>query len=295
MQRVSRVGRFSTGGLSCPHLIQTGLIQASFIVLGIWFCATWFCITDARANFVNGVETFNGTVKDTTTWEAYDPLGILTQNGKITINAIQHPEYFEDADLTTRLLRIGVGGFVQADVTVHSKVVTPDASQSPADSAYLILTNNSAGTGDFTLFDTYYLSNSENFFSFNSTSFFTGGYHSNGGGQGIGYGGTPTFDVTYQLRIDRLSATSVKFTQNGSSVTQTVPSNSAPLFVSLAASEVVADFDNIVVGGNVVPEPAMGLSCVAITIGVARRRRPVRAVGSMSAGVVAWELIPPTS
>ena len=206
-------------------------IRIVCLLMGCFLCATI-----ARAAFVSGVETFDGTTKDTTTWEYYDPLGVIAQNGKLTVNATQAPGTFEEADITTRSLRIGIGGFVQADVTVHSKVTT-DSQHGVAVYPQVFLTNNSAGASDSILSDSAYLHVYENFFSTSTTSFIFGGYFTNRSNDATAFGPAPKFDTTYQLRIDRLSATSVKFTENGTSFTQTVPSNSAALCVVLVGLE----------------------------------------------------------
>src|SRR5688572_6533039 len=71
----------------------------------------------ARADFVNGVETFDGTVKDNTTWQEYVPAGYtpVVQNSTITFPA--NSTMSNTGDYTS-IATVVAGQAVSADVTL---------------------------------------------------------------------------------------------------------------------------------------------------------------------------------
>jgi hypothetical protein len=215
--------------------------------------------------FVNGVETFDGNVMDTATWEGLARFSgsTIAQNNAM----ILHGPYA--ADYTTRSLTVGIGQKVQVDVTMTS----------PPPSGYdgwaaLVLTTNDQGTAQQTNHDSATLWNVLQTWPDGTDSVFV--MH-----QGDGYGnyyatGLPLLGVRYTLSLERLSATSVKSSlsdANGlarGSYTLTdftdVPSD---LYVSLYVQAMDATFDNVVV----TPEPAT-LSLLALGgLALLRRRR----------------------
>jgi len=233
-------------------------------------------VCQARGAFVNNVETFDGTSKDTTTWEEFTRGSAITQDGKLTLDASVDPS-FGHADYTTRQVTVGVGGFVQADVTVRWKRFA-DLSHAKADDAWVALTTNSAGAGDVIFHDSYALSTQEEFDSFDDSGYWSGNWYQASHGSGSGNVSGHPLNHTYQLRLERLSATSVRYSAtnlDGSAVWSTVgtvPANSSPLFVALVAINTITDFDNVIVG--VVPEPSVAAACLGLlAIGARRNRR----------------------
>src|SRR5437773_2377401 len=86
----------------------------------------------ARAAFVDGVERFDGTVKDLTTWEQYPASGAgITQNNALSITLAGYRDY------TTRTTKVGIGQRVTAEVTV----TTPSEPDTIYRAALLLTTN----------------------------------------------------------------------------------------------------------------------------------------------------------
>ncbi|HEY7090271.1 MAG TPA: hypothetical protein VH518_19395 [Tepidisphaeraceae bacterium] len=78
------------------------------VVLLFWASGT------ARAGFSGGVETFDGTVKDTATWrEQIVTAGNITQN-----NALQMNAFGGRAEYTADGVSVGIGQSVRAEVTI---------------------------------------------------------------------------------------------------------------------------------------------------------------------------------
>jgi hypothetical protein len=101
----------------------------------------------ARAAFVNGVERFDGTSLDLTTWERANPAAAFTQNGALTISG--DGNY---SDYTTRGVTVGIGERVTADVALTAPQI-----QGTIFAAALLLTTNSGGTSTDTFGDSRYL------------------------------------------------------------------------------------------------------------------------------------------
>lgn len=230
-------------------------------------------ISTAQGAFI---DTFDGTSLDSSTWIPYSYNAAITQNGQLQINAYNN-NAGGAADYTTRSISVGVGGFVQADVLITNRMLTQQP-YSNADEVWVGLTNDSGGTTQTAVFDSYHIDTSAEFSStFGALGFFAE-YSANGRGSGTGVGGSPAVGQPYQLRLERLSSTSIRSVvsnidgSNRQSVVYTVDANTAPLMVSLLANNVQATFDNVIIGS--VPEPTvLGLlSCVAWTC-TARRRR----------------------
>ena len=112
--------------------------KVQFIVITVLVIAI-----PVKAAFVDGVETFDGSVKDTDTWEEYVFNGSgITQNDNLTIASC--------ADYTTQTVTVGIGQAVS--VEVH--YANPPGSYGDAT---LALTDNSEGTTNSTAFDTNWL------------------------------------------------------------------------------------------------------------------------------------------
>jgi hypothetical protein len=89
----------------------------------------------ALAEFVGGVERFNGTVKDTVTWEEYVSMGeVISQNNALTI-ADPTGSGSKTGDYTTRQVALLPGSSVSAKLTPSAPGI-----------AELYLTTNSRGT-----------------------------------------------------------------------------------------------------------------------------------------------------
>jgi hypothetical protein len=226
----------------------------------------------AGAAFVGNVERFDGTVKDTATWQEYlssSLNGAITQNDVLTIATTGGGSI--SGDFTTKSLKVGVGGTVRADLRINSVA----GAVSPA----LFLTDNSAGATNSTAFDNNLL----------ELSFSSGGPGFNAmrgsGGSGNGQLFNPTFTpivgTWYTLEIQRLSVSSAKFSAfaaDGSSLgTTTLTIGGVPndLFVSVGGG----GGGSLSVDNVAVPEPG----CVVIAGGLAAAaiclRRRARAKG----------------
>ncbi len=106
-------------------------------VLACVLWATWSCAR-AQAAFVSGTETFDGTARDTATWEMWPSSGgNISQNDALLLKSI--------SDYTTRSFPVGIGNKVRADVTLGQ-----------AYNAVLYLTSNSGGTAQETALDSAY-------------------------------------------------------------------------------------------------------------------------------------------
>jgi hypothetical protein len=91
---------------------------ARSVAFGIFWTAA-LSASRAGAAFVNGVETFAGTTRDTDTWVAHDnnggPDGISQNNG-LTLNNPLSPSF--PTFYYTKLMTVGVGQGVTADVNL---------------------------------------------------------------------------------------------------------------------------------------------------------------------------------
>jgi len=97
------------------------------------FCAVAaFTTAAADGAFINGVETFDGTVKDTATWNESTYGGTnIVQNNELTIFG---------GDFTTKNLKIGIGQSVSAKMRLM-----PSPGSGTTFVAYLLLDTDSAG------------------------------------------------------------------------------------------------------------------------------------------------------
>jgi len=230
----------------------------------------------AHASFVGGVEHFDGSTKDTFTWEEYHSSageGTVTQNNAIELNS---PRGGASVDYTTRGATVGVGGAVQVGLSIPSS----------GDTAALFLSTNSAGTTDTPLGDDRYLELTLT----PSTRELIGWVGGIGGGSSDGAFATAPAGATENvtLRIERPTsglATFLAYDSVGNLLgSDAVSLSSVPddLHVSLYSYNADATFDNATLAGNftvtalAIPEPALGLFAAGATLIATRRRRTVR-------------------
>jgi hypothetical protein len=240
---------------------HSSFLAGWFVILGT-FCAQAQAVVDTV------YETFDGTAMDMTRWQQFTHRGgTITQDYALTLSA---PASGSWADYTSRQLRIGVGGHVRVTVT---------GLAGPSE-AGLILTNDSSGTTEPVMFDT----RSVGLVFYPSGTTFEGLYSAT---SGLGHTYTPPIatvsqmlNVPYTIGIERTSLTSARmevFTEPGLHLgTRNVTFSEMPayMYVSLYGYWSSARFDNIAIGGNWIPEPALSwLAATLPLVGVRRRRR----------------------
>lgn len=234
-----------------------------FVIAFIFF----FANQNLFAAFIDGVERFNGTSKDTTTWEEYSPMDPILQDGELIFDSIR-------GDYTTKILTIDPGETVSVELTELS---VTDLSGPKYTS--LFLTSNSEGTGESTWFDSSYFSITCETDYFGSSVTF----YSYVGGSGIATGsliGTylqsyplPTEESPYYLQIERTLEYSLELSVFYSDMSllgsRTIGIGSDELYISLeTAWGVRSVFDNVAI----TPEP-----CTVLLFGLGgsflRRRK----------------------
>jgi hypothetical protein len=224
--------------------------------------------TTVHAGFINGVETFDGTVKDLATWEEFSSPGhTIVQHELLTYTS--PPNGSTAGDFTTRALTVGLGTTVSADVRMNSNFPGP-IGVSPE----LFLTNNSGGTSNYTGFDSYY----QKLDLANTTNGFGAAVGSNGQASGQTFAGDyrPQLDTWYTLQITRASPTSTAFaaylTATGQLLGSTSLSTSGPpqLYVSIGGLGGGSyDWDNV----RITPEPATCSALLFVPFAALTRRR----------------------
>lgn len=198
---------------------------------------------------VGGLERFRGTIKDTATWAAHtSQMGAITQNNSLFIDAVNFTTA-SSADYTTKTATIGIGGLVS--VEVKNTTATTNTGLWANATLGLILTNDSGGTGASALADTRALSM---LWSNSANSILAGVSDSAGMNQFTTISGSdhPT-NTNYIYQIERLSATSAKFTlidPNGGAIigtpqVRTFAGVPGDLFVSLFAQAGDVTFNNV--------------------------------------------------
>jgi hypothetical protein len=230
-----------------------------------------FAVSSASGAFIDGVERFDGTVKDLTTWEQYPASGSgITQNDALNITGSGNRDY------TTRSVAVGIGQRVTAEVTVTTPAETDTIYQ-----AALLLTTNSTGTTKDSFFDSRFLGCQITFQDPSAQS--TGRYFESIAGGNGGYGskrfadGVPVSGATYLLSIQRDASTTFQVSASfgeGMLIFNDSFSYPAPdggLYVSLHHTSLrfffdsTSTFDNI----TITPEPnwnAVFLSLCALTL-----------------------------
>ena len=225
-------------------------------------------VLPAKAAFVNGVERFDGTSLDLSTWERYDPaVSTFSQNDALTISG--NGSY---SDYTTKSITVGIGQRVSAEVTLN---VPPETSTIYA--AALLLTTNSGGTGTDTFHDFRYFGCRVVFGNAQSSDarFFQALY---GDPQGYGFStegeGIPVAGTTYILSVARVARAQIEISASTSDRTLIFTYAAAlpepppdDLFISLHRTNLrfflndSATFDNVTI--TAVPEPALTATCFA--------------------------------
>jgi hypothetical protein len=245
------------------------ILAASLISFGalLMFCGT------VRAEFVNGVERFDGTVLDSLNWEAFNNNngGTIAQDDKLTIQTSANNQ---QVNYTTRNVAVGVGEQVHVQIMINLI----------GGFGHLWLTSNSAGTLFTTAFDSYWV---EMGFGITSGTTATATVFAGGNGSGISKTNQVSFTNAFQtphiLEFARLSSTSMRcnvYSGGGDlldSQVATVAEYLSPLYISLTSTNASqTDFDNVAVGAITVPEPgALALPTMvwAAWIGGVRRRQ----------------------
>ena len=202
----------------------------------------------ANAAFVDGLETFDGTVKDTTAWEETGPYypSRITQNDSITTA-------FGGAGYCTRYVTAGVGQTVSVQVMNIQQSTDPYAGKDVS----LYLTTND---GDYTNgFDSHYIYLHYGY-SFSQYRFLAG-YGGGGSGTGSIFGaGTPlpAPGEYFTLQIYRDSVDHAFYSvydHNGQLIDQRANSFSGmpkDLYVCLDTSAgFSATFDNVKISQNI--------------------------------------------
>jgi hypothetical protein len=224
----------------------------------------------ARAAFVNGVDTFSGVVYDTGTWDVFCANPQPVQNN--SLDFVYAPP-FGAGRFYTNTITVGSGQSVRTEVTVNSM-----ATNSVGGSAdfYLAL---SAGISvpDNGLLDPNSVDLDGHFAVIpgDITRFLAWEQSSDGSGSGLPFEPSvaPILGQTYQLEIDRLSASAVVFSlydADGAALetTQRTFANLPPeLHISIGSNNLNATFKSVSIG--VIPEPAclpelmlIGLACL---------------------------------
>jgi hypothetical protein len=233
-----------------------------------FFCTILFAhIIQAplRAGFVGGVETFDGSTLDLSTWTAFVPYGgTVTQNNTVTVTS---PAVGAPVTYTTRLATVHPGGWVEADIT---GITTGSAS------SLLLVDSNSQSVPQLA-------PNALELTYFGGPGYFDGFEVHSGSGDGVAtdFAQAPqprSYPLT--LRIERPTASSVTFSVYNSSHTLLGSKNSslsssmpADMYVGLYSYAISTTFDNVRLGGNVtVPEPA-AMSLMLLLPFALRRRR----------------------
>jgi len=114
-------------------------------ILVIVFLFVSLTAHSALAAFVNNVETFDGNVKDTDTWEEYIPYG-----GKVTWDnqlILEATPPFSSADYTTKQVTVGIGEGVRVELVSYPSWYRTEN--------YFCLTSNSEKTFNGTVFDSH--------------------------------------------------------------------------------------------------------------------------------------------
>lgn len=228
----------------------------------------------ASAAFVNGVDSFDGPIRDINTWELFEnhPNQVFSQDNAVRIDSYDYsPRFNANGDYTTITITIGVGESVRAEVTSmegadeyghFGLMLTDDARGFSgtifSDNAMLMLQGTGNGGGNV----------------------IRAGY--NNGSNGSHYvletvsPNIHPIGTTYVYQIERLSSTSARFSvfaddgvsPIGTPLVMNFTNVPDDLYIAVATASADAIFDNV----TIVPEP---VSCVLLAIGgcLLRRRR----------------------
>ena len=240
--------------------------KAGAVFLGL-VCLT--CLSPkASGEFVGGVESFNGTAKDTITWEEHIGYSQFSQNNRLEL--VVPPTGLDICDYTTRNIMVGVGQSVS--VEIHNCQVS--SAQGAGSNSGLYLTNDSLGTSDDTFEDSKVIG-LEYIYSSGSGSFFPC-YGGGGSFSGLGFGANtppPSFSDPYLFTITRLTGNSAYYSVHHLNTMQVIGSRTLffsgfdnNLYISLMAN-VPTVWDNVII-----PEPT-SLCLIFLGAGILFRKK----------------------
>lgn len=233
----------------------------------------------ARAAFVNGVEQFNGSNFDLTTWEGRYTLDTLIQWNETMAFDNRAPDGVSGGgrgEMVTVDPLVGVGQWVEAEVRITgATTISPLAALRLSTKTHVNNTNLDSHKLDVSISP-------------------IGSGAGIGGSQGqdrsgFGFNILPpgslpdVIGTTYILRIERPSVTQARMSafnadhqQIGTTVTHTLVGFPADMHVVVYSGQVAASFDNVTIGA--LPEPAAGISgCLVAAVVLLRRPRRERA------------------
>ena len=118
-------------------------------LLGVFFVSCILLTHNLQAEFINGLETFDGTVKDTDTWYEHmlnpGPSRVF-QDDDITLD-------FNGAEYVTKNVTVGVGQIVSVDLT--NVLESPIAHAGKGSSLWLTTNDKNYELGNY--FDSAYI------------------------------------------------------------------------------------------------------------------------------------------
>jgi hypothetical protein len=236
--------------------------------------------TDAYAAFgPDGVDRFDGTALDTSTWAERSINAAVTQNDALVIGTASTHGYTEYQTLS---VGVPVGGYAEIEARFTARSNVAGETQDFA----FGLTSDTAGPDAFVFSDsaTAYISANLNADRFSA---FAGG--GGGGASGFEFPGlSPQLNTSYVIRVERITGADVQLSLYAADPSGNVLLGSLPhtmavdpggeMKLFLTASSVDVTFDNAVV----VPEPALACGGFALATAAlaARRRRRRLAVRS---------------
>lgn len=208
-----------------------------FLLTVVLFCQS------SKAEFINNVETFDGTVKDTITWSEIllNPgPSRITQNDVVTFDGY--------TNYCTNTITVGVGETVRVDV-----LNVTDLDSFGMFALSLSDNNDSVGSGDYLRMSCMYNSGPDNWSLIGQHEMPVGGTLNSF----FGTTSTPTFlTAPLVLEVDRVSETLAYYrAYQGGLIGQTsltftdVPEQ---LYIRLENSSFTTTFDNV----TIIPEPA---------------------------------------
>jgi len=245
----------------------------------------------AKSAFEGGLEPFDGTALDSTTWDA--PKTILgttvTQEDSLRINVSDLDVRRQEGRYNTSQAIARVGDTVSVEMTLLGPVAVSQSVLTYAGLALTTKDNAVPGTGPSQLSDTLVLFNAVQRFGGEpqapnalvyGTEILSG---TSAGGRVIAEN-QPFLGTSYELFITRLSPslTRCRARPLGGAFFSTVADEGhltfeGPLFISLYATGVAAQFDNV----RIVPEPSGAMMLLVVTAWNALRRGQRCSYGSV--------------
>jgi hypothetical protein len=223
------------------------------------------CASVTRAGFSGGIDTFNGTTLDTSTWETFKAVpneGYVDQNNQLNINSNR---FGNPIEYTSRFATVGIGGSVTTDVTI------------PANArAVLALDSNSGGTTNYIAFDSALIV--MNFDPGGPIAAWTGSNGNNSAASSVA--NVPGGQGSFKFRLSRTGAGTATAEAFSSTMTLLGSANLSfagfpnDLHVSFVGENGTVSFDNVTLGGNFnVPEPAcLAVLAPILVLGLRRRK-----------------------